>query len=159
MAFDVDRVREIAERVAASSGLEVVDIEFRGGGKSRLLRVFLDKCAAAGSDPLAGVTHEDCARFSREFGTIVDVEDAVPGASYTLEVSSPGFDRILRKRAHFERFVGERIFAELKLPINGRRRFAGVLKSIAGDSIVVEVDGQTHELPLERIQKARLRPE
>ncbi len=107
MAFDVDRVREIAERVAASSGLEVVDIEFRGGGKSRMLRVFLDKCAAAGSDPLAGVTHEDCAHFSREFGVIVDVEDAVPGGSYTLEVSSPGLDRKSKRESALRGTAGE----------------------------------------------------
>ena len=79
MALDVERVREIADRVAASSGLEIVDIEFLGGGKARMLRVFLDK-SAAGTDPLAGVTHEDCAKFSREFGTILDVEDVMPGA-------------------------------------------------------------------------------
>src|SRR5580692_2468723 len=101
MALDVDRVREIAERVASSSGLEVVDIEFRGGGKSRMLRVFIDKPA--------GVTHEDCANFSREFGTILDEEDAVPGATYTLEVSSPGLDRKLTRAADFERFAGNRV--------------------------------------------------
>ena len=95
MALDVERVREIADRVAASSGLEVVEVEFLGGGKARMLRVFLDK-PAAGVDPLAGVTHEDCANFSREFGTILDVEDVMPG-SYTLEVSSPGLDRKLIK--------------------------------------------------------------
>ena len=78
MALDVDRVREIADRVAASSGLEVVEVEFLGGGKARMLRVFLDK-PAAGNDPLAGVTHEDCANFSREFGTILDVEDVDAG--------------------------------------------------------------------------------
>ena len=78
MALDVDRVREIAERVAASSGLEMVEVEFLGGGKARMLRVFLDK-PAAGTDPLAGVTHEDCANFSREFGTILDVEDVDAG--------------------------------------------------------------------------------
>src|SRR5258708_40133267 len=103
MALDVERVREIAERVAASWGLEVVEIEFLGGGKARMLRVFLDK-AAAGTDPLAGVTHEDCANFSREFGTILDVEDVMPG-SYTLEVSSPGLDRKLIKAADFSRFT------------------------------------------------------
>jgi ribosome maturation factor RimP len=89
---------------------------------------------------------------------LLEVNDPIKG-HYTLEVSSPGFDRILRKKAHFERFTGERIFAELKLPIDGRRRFAGVLKSVSGDTIVVEVDGKAHSLPLDRIQKARLRPE
>ncbi|MGA7320879.1 MAG: ribosome maturation factor, partial [Candidatus Sulfotelmatobacter sp.] len=101
MAFELDRVREIAERVAASSGLEVVEVEFRGSGKARMLRVFLDRPGAAGGDPLAGVTHGDCANFSREFGTILDVEDAMPG-SYTLEVSSPGLDRRLTKVSDFE---------------------------------------------------------
>ena len=108
MALELDRVREIAERVAASSGLEVVEVEFRGSGKARMLRVFLDKPGAASGDPLAGVTHEDCANFSREFGTILDVEDVMPG-SYTLEVSSPGLDRKLTKAAEFERFVGSRL--------------------------------------------------
>jgi len=89
---------------------------------------------------------------------VLEVEDPIKG-NYTLEVSSPGFDRILRKRAHFERFVGERIAAELKLPLDGRRRFVGTLKSVGNDSILVEVDGRPYELPLERIQKARLRPE
>ena len=96
--------------------------------------------------------------MSHAVSEMLEVEDPIKG-NYTLEVSSPGFDRILRKRAHFERFVGERIFAELKLPLEGRRRFVGTLKSIGNDSILVEVDGQPYELPLERIQKARLRPE
>src|SRR6201987_6315852 len=110
MALDVERVREIADRVAASSGLEVVEVEFLGGGKARMLGVFLDR-PAAGSDPLAGVTHEDCANFSREFGTSLDVEDVLPG-SYTLEVSSPGLDRRLVKAADFTRFTG----SPMKLP-------------------------------------------
>jgi ribosome maturation factor RimP len=89
---------------------------------------------------------------------VLETQDPIKG-HYTLEVSSPGFDRILRTRAHFDRFLGERIFAELKLPIEGRRRYVGRLKSIEGDSIALEVDGKVHNLPLERIQKARLRPE
>src|SRR5580658_8994792 len=104
MALDVDRVREVTERDAATSGLEIVEIEFLGGAKARMLRVFLDR-SAAGTDALAGVTHEDCANFSREFGTILDVEDVMPG-SYTLEVSSPGLDRKLIKAADFSRFAG-----------------------------------------------------
>ena len=71
MALDIDKVREVAERIAASSGLELVELEMRGGGKARMLRVFIDKPE--------GVTHEDCANFSREFGTILDVEDVIPG--------------------------------------------------------------------------------
>ena len=91
MVFEIDKVREIAERVAASSGLETVEVELRGGGKARMLRIVIDKPA--------GVTHEDCANLSREVGTILDVEDVIPGASYTLEVSSPGLDRKLLRPA------------------------------------------------------------
>jgi len=128
MALDLDRVREIADRVAASSGLEVVDVELRGSGNARMLRVFLDKPGAASGDPLAGVTHGDCATFSREFGTILDVEDAMPG-SYTLEVSSPGLDRKLTKAADFERFTGSRMKLMTRQPVNNNRYFEGRLES------------------------------
>ena len=97
MAVDLDHVRAIVERVAASLGVEVVEVELRGGGKSRMLRIFIDKPA--------GVTHEDCAALSREVSTIFDVEDAMPGGPYVLEVSSPGLDRKLSRAADFERFA------------------------------------------------------
>src|ERR1700747_1493882 len=121
MALDVERVREIADRVAASSGLEVLDIEFLGGGKARMLRVFLDK-PAAGNDPLAGGTQQDCANFSRAFGTILEVEDLMPGWS-TLEVSSPGLDRKLVKAADFSRFTGSRLKLTPRQPVNNTRHF------------------------------------
>src|SRR5437764_14548186 len=117
MAFEAERVREIAERVAASSGLEVVEVELRGGGKARMLRIFIDKPD--------GVTHEDCANLSREIGTILDVEDAIPGGSYTLEVSSPGLDRKLFKAADFERFQGSRVKLKTREPVNDKRQFEG----------------------------------
>src|SRR5437868_395189 len=101
MAFDIDRVRGIAERVASSSGLEVVELELRGGGNKRMLRIVIDKPE--------GVTHEDCANISREVGTILDVEDAMPGGSYVLEVSSPGLDRKLVRAEDYKRFVGSRV--------------------------------------------------
>jgi ribosome maturation factor RimP len=154
-----DALMRLLESPIEALGYELVEIEYAGEGRGGVLRVFIDRRAEqAGGHPPASVTVDDCAQVSRRLSELLESEDPIKG-HYTLEVSSPGFDRILRKRAHFERFLGERIFAELKLPINGRRRFAGVLKSIAGDSIVVDVDGQAHELPLERIQKARLRPE
>src|SRR5579864_3794238 len=98
MAAGLEKIREIAERIAQSDGLELVDVELLGGGKARMLRIYIDKPG--------GVTHEDCSNFSREAGTIFDVEDAVPGGSYTLEVSSPGLDRKLTKPEEFRRFVG-----------------------------------------------------
>ena len=134
-------------------GFELVDLELAQAGRGGLLRIFIDR-----PKPDASVTVEDCAAVSHAVSELLEIEDPIKG-NYTLEVSSPGFDRILRKREHFERFMGERIAAELKLPINGRRRFVGKLESMTDDSIVVNVDGQPHSLPLERIQKARLRPE
>ena len=172
MALDVDRVRGIAERVAASSGLEVVEIEFLGGGKARMLRVFLDR-PAAGADPLAGVTHEDCANFSREFGTILDVEDAVPGGSYTLEVSSPGLDRKLSKAADFVRFTGSRMKLMTREPVNNNRHFEGRLESFADGKLTLDLSVASHksrkkmgaaagkkiEIDFANVEKANLVPE
>ena len=142
-------------------GFELVDIEFAQAGRGGVLRIYIDRGAGAeigAHETELNITVDDCATVSHAVSRVLEAEDPIKG-HYTLEVSSPGFDRILRKRAHFERFVGERIFAELKLPLEGRRRFVGTLKSIGNDSILMEVDGQPYELPLERIQKARLRPE
>ncbi len=172
MALAVERVREIAERVAASSGLEVVEVEFLGGGSARMLRVFLDK-AGAGKDPLAGVTHEDCAKFSREFGTILDVEDAMPGGSYTLEVSSPGLDRKLTKLADFARFVGSRIKLTTKQPVNTNRNFEGRLESFQDGRLTLDLSVASHksrkkmgadagkkiEIEFANVEKANLVPE
>jgi ribosome maturation factor RimP len=171
MALDVDRVRAIADRVAASSGLEVLDIEFLGGGKARMLRVFLDK-PAAGNDPMAGVTHEDCANFSREFGTILDVEDVMPG-SYTLEVSSPGLDRKLVKPADFTRFTGSRMKLMTRQPVNNNRHFEGRLESFQDGRLTLDlsvashksrkkmgdVAGQKIEIDFANVEKANLVPE
>ena len=144
MALEVDRVREIAERVAASSGLEVVDVELLGSGKARMLRVFLDKPGAASGDPLAGVTHGDCANFSREFGTILDVEDAVAG-SYTLEVSSPGLDRKLTKAADFARFIGSRMKLVTRNPVNSNRYFEGRLEGFRDGVLTLDLSVASHK--------------
>ena len=181
-----DRVREIAERVAASYGLEIVDVELRGtGGKSRMLRVFLDKdkpaattdaenaqaATAVPHDPGSGVTHEDCATFSREFGTILDVEDAVPGAPYTLEVSSPGLDRKLVKPRDYERFAGSRVRLTTREAINGRRNFDGRLEGLRDGRVVLELPQPKKkkadaapmevivEIALSNVEKANLVPE
>jgi ribosome maturation factor RimP len=174
MALELDRVREIAERVAASSGLEVVEVELRGSGKARMLRVFLDKPGAANGDPLAGVTHGDCANFSREFGTILDVEDAVPG-SYTLEVSSPGLDRKLTKAREFERFVGSRIKLTTRQPVDNNRYFEGRLERFSDGQLTLDLSvaskksrkkmgaaaeqGQKIGIAFSNVEKANLVPE
>lgn len=164
MAGSIEKVREIAQRVADSAGLELVDVDLRGGGKARMLRIFLDKPG--------GVTHEDCANFSREVGTILDVEDAVPGGTYTLEVSSPGLDRKLLKASDYERFVGNLVKLTTRDPIDGNRHFEGRLKSFSSDGrIELELlppkkkkdetaDSGTHvEIELNNVEKANLVPE
>jgi len=170
MALELDRVREIAERVAASSGLEVVEVEFRGSGQARMLRVFLDKPGAASGDPLAGVTHGDCANFSREFGTILDVEDAVAG-SYTLEVSSPGLDRKLVTEKDYTRFAGSRVKLMTREPVNGNRHFEGRLEGLHEGRLTLETlgkkkpkpghphPGQKIEIELANVEKANVVPE
>jgi ribosome maturation factor RimP len=150
-----DALMRLLEPPIEALGYELVDLEYAREGRGGILRIFIDRRAEDSGD---GISVDDCAHVSHEVSQVLETQDPIKG-HYTLEVSSPGFDRILRTRAHFERFVGERVFAELKLPIEGRRRFAGVLKSVTGDTIVVEVDGEAHSLPLDRIQKARLRPE
>ena len=144
MAFDVDRVREIADRVAASSGLEVVEVDLRGSGKARMLRVFLDKPGAAAGDVLAGVTHGDCVNFSREFGTILDVEDVIPD-SYTLEVSSPGLDRKLSRAADFERFTGSRMKLTTRQPVNGSKYFEGRLETFHDGKLTLDLSVASHK--------------
>jgi ribosome maturation factor RimP len=173
MAFDQERVRQIAERVAASSGLEVVEIEFLGAGKHRMLRVFIDRPGAVVPAPERpdGVTHEDCSRFSREFGTIVEVEDAVPGGPYVLEVSSPGLDRKLTKAADFERFRGHRVKLMTRQPVNNNRHFEGRLESFENGRLMLDMsvarrkmrpkEGETAQVEIElaNVEKANLVPE
>ncbi len=168
MAFDVDQVREVAERVAASSGLEIVEVELRGGGKARMLRIVIDKPA--------GVTHEDCANLSRDVGTILDVEDAIPGNSYLLEVSSPGLDRKLFRAADYERFTGSRVKLMTRNPVNGNRHFEGRLENFKDGKLTLDLRKPSKsnkkslqqkvtsapeklELDLANIEKANLVPE
>ena len=151
MSVSLDEIRAAAERVAASHGLDVVDIELAGSTKDRILRVTLEKNAEgraqlkapaeAGTEglperllegsltveQLSGVTHEDCAEFSRDFGVLLDVEDLVPGAAYTLESSSPGLDRKLSRAEDFERFVGCLVKVRTFEPIRNNRYWQGRL--------------------------------
>lgn len=132
MAFALDKVREIAERVAQSSGLELWDLELKGSGANRALRIFIDRPE--------GVSHEDCAAYSREVATIFDVEDAVPGAAYVLEISSPGLDRRLFKAEHFTRFTGSLIKFSTRELVNGNRHFEGRLVGFSEGLLTVDLD-------------------
>jgi ribosome maturation factor RimP len=144
--------------------MEIVEIELRGGGKARMLRIFIDKPG--------GITHEDCAKLSREVSTILDVEDAVPGGSYVLEVSSPGLDRKLFRPADFERFQGSRVKLTTRLPVNGNRYFEGRLEHFEAGRLTLDLtgvqkkksrpqpgDSQKLEIDLANVEKANLVPE
>src|SRR5580658_4190539 len=162
MAVKLDEIRAAAQRVAVSHGLDVVDLEFIGPAKERTLRIYLEKNAegrarlkaaiAAGDgnlelpeslmegalspDQLSGITHEDCAGFSRDFGVLLDVEDLVPGAEYTLEASSPGLDRKLSRAEDFDRFAGCLVKVRTFEPIRNNRHWQGRL--IVGPAAVSE---------------------
>jgi ribosome maturation factor RimP len=204
MAVSLDEIRSAAQRVAASHGLDVVDIEFIGPSKERTLRVYLEKNAegraklkaaiaeAASTnaaevlperlregrlavEQLSGITHEDCAAFSRDFGVLIDVEDLVPGAEYTLEASSPGLDRKLTRPEDFERFVGCLVKVQTFEPIRNNRHWQGRLiaaepqvetKTITVDLAAVKQNSKsrktgvsTVEIALSNIEKAELVPE
>ncbi len=146
----VEKVREIAERVGASENIEVVDVQLLGGGNSRLLRIFIDKPE--------GVTHADCEFISQNAGTILDVEDVIPGGKYTLEVSSPGVERKLSRPREFERFSGRKIKVVLREAVEGQRHWAGLLKSFAEGTITLEPSpGKSVQIPLEQVEKANLK--
>jgi len=197
MAVKLDEIRAAAQRVAASHGLDVVDLEFLGPAKERVLRIYLEKDAegraklkaliAAGVgdlelpesliegtlsvDQLSGITHEDCAEFSRDFGVLLDVEDLIPGDEYVLEASSPGLDRKLSKRDDFARFSGSLVKIQTFEPIRNNRHWQGRLA--AGDSDILTLDlnavkqnsktrktgVNTVEIALTNIEKAQLVPE
>lgn len=144
-----DRLIALLEPLIEQLGFELVDVEANAGRGAGFLRVYLD-CAA-------GIGVDDCARVSREVSALLDVEDPMPGA-FTLEVSSPGLDRVLRRPAHFERFRGARVKVELAEPRDGRRRYTGELVAVSERGIELEVDGEVVAVNFAAIDRARLAP-
>ena len=144
-----DELRQLLEPAIERLGYELVDLEVRLGSGSGLVRVYIDKPD--------GIDLDDCEKVSLAVSALLDVEDPVPG-NYNLEVSSPGLDRKLTKPEHFQRFEGETVKVQMRFPIEGRRRFRGTLVSSDDENIVVEVDGESHSLPLKTIDTARLVP-
>ena len=144
-----ERLIALIEPVLGRLGYELVELEYAAGRAHALVRLFIDAPAGVGLD--------DCARASREVSALLDVEDPIPSA-YTLEVSSPGFDRVLRTQAHFGRFVGSRVFVELKEPRAGRRRYTGTLLTVDEAGIALEVDREQVAMAFTEIGKARLAP-
>ena len=189
MAVQLDQIRATAERVASSHNLELVDLEFQGGVKFRTLRVFVEKNAAeraklaelAASEPetnlpknvpvemLSGVTHEDCAVFAQDFGTVLDVEDLIPGAEYTLEVSSPGLERKLLRPADYIRFQGSLVKLQTFTPVNKNRQWQGRLTKFTDGVLTIDLSAvkqkgkakkavteSTVDIALANVEKANL---
>jgi ribosome maturation factor RimP len=165
---NLEKVREAAERVARSEGLEVVDVEWKIG-KQRFLRVYIDRVpsakpaeAAEGGtppDPFPKISHADCERVSQQLSVILDVEELIPGPGYILEISSPGMDRALKKAGDFERFTGRLAKITTNEPTGEARFFEGRLKGFAEGKVRMELKGkeaQVVEIPLETIRKANL---
>jgi len=142
-----ERLIALIEPLVGRLGYELVELEHTAGRGSAVVRLFIDRPE--------GVGLADCERVSREVSALLDVEDPIPTA-YTLEVSSPGFDRVLRTQAHFARFVGSRVAVELSVPRAGRRRYTGTLVAADEAGIALEVDGERVPMSFAEIGKARL---
>ena len=145
----VSKIEKIAERVAASDGLEVVEVELKGSGGNRLLRISIDKPA--------GVTHGDCELVSQQVGTILDVEDVVPG-HYTLEVTSPGVERKLLKPGDYIRFQGKKAKIVLRQPVENQRHWEGTLAGLEDGTVALDTGTRgVRRFPLSQIERANLK--
>jgi ribosome maturation factor RimP len=177
--LDLEKVRQAAERVARSEGLEIADVEWKVG-KQRFLRVYIDRLPertaapdaqdsnganasdveeAPPSNPYPKITHGDCERVSQQLSVILDVEDLIPGPGYILEVSSPGMDRALKKAADFERFRGRKAKIVTTEPVGDAKFFEGRLAGVAPGKVRIELQGKQAkvvEIPLDAIRKANL---
>lgn len=145
----IQRVAEIAGRAARREGLSVWDVELAGSGRRRVLRIYIDKPG--------GVTLDDCERISQQVGAVLDAEDVVPGDSYQLEVSSPGVERRLSRPHHFELCRGQKVRLQLREPVEGQRRWEGVLQGLEEGRVVLETgSGKIIRFGMEIIEKANL---
>ncbi len=153
-----EQVRSMAARVAAGYGLEIFDIQYRREGAGMVLRVLIDRPGPAASAE-ESVSVEDCAKVSRDLSAMLDVEDVVP-ASYTLEVSSPGLDRPLRRAGDYARFAGRRAKLVMRVPVDGQSYFKGQLGGIDGRDVLIDAeDGRRHRVPMDVITRAHLEVE
>ena len=158
----VAKIVEICERVAEPEGIEIVDVQLLGAGRGRLLRIFIDRPQGGSAEQPHGVSHGDCEFISQQVGTILDMEDVIPGDSYTLEVSSPGLERKLSKAKDFERFVGQKAKVVLREPVENQRRWEGKLAGISQGIVALELPlepsaGRIIRFPLAQVEKANLK--
>jgi ribosome maturation factor RimP len=147
----IDRLESLLAPVVEDLGYEYVGIEYSSNPKNRVLRLYIDQ-------PETGIGLEDCETVSREVSALLDVEEPIPG-QYTLEVSSPGVERPLFTAEHFERFVGEVAAVQMLSPVEGRRKFKGVIVAVEGEEVCLDVDGTQWRLPIAGMAKARLTPD
>ena len=140
-------VTELIELGLLAKGLELVDVEFKKEGKNWFLRIYIDR--------EGGVTLEDCQKVSRLAGDLIEVEDVIEPV-YTLEVSSPGLNRVLKKEKDFLKYSGKKINVQCHAPMDGRKKFTGILTGFIDQSIHLEKDGQQYTIPLSLVAKANL---
>ncbi|HDL20946.1 MAG TPA: ribosome maturation factor RimP [Nitrospirae bacterium] len=143
----INKLMLLAESVAEDNGVEAVDVELLGSGRRTILRVTIDK--------ESGVSLKDCQSFSRDFESLLDVEDPIPG-NYTLEVTSPGIDRPLKKIEDFVKYNGKKVRIVCRDKIENQSFFQGYIRGIEGQDILVEINGKTVTIPFESIKKASL---
>jgi len=154
----IAQVRTIADRVVASYGLEVFDVQFRREAPGMVLRIRIDRPGSKGTAE-DSVTVDECAKVSRDLSAIFDVDDVIPTA-YTLEISSPGLDRPLTRAEDYQRFAGRRAKLVMREKIDGQGYFKGRLGGIEDGPVkMVLIEGEdkrTHRVPLEVITRANL---
>lgn len=143
------QITDILQPTVAALGYTLWGVEHMARGRHSLVRVYIDSPA--------GITVDDCAVVSGQVGAVLDVEDPITG-EYTLEVSSPGMDRLLFALAQYDAYVGEVVELRLRSAFEGRRRFKGILKGVEGEDIVIQIDDHEFLLPYEAIEKARVHP-
>jgi len=147
--ISIAKIEEIAQQIAAADGLEVVEVELKGSGRNQLVRIYIDKPQ--------GVTHADCESVSQQVGDVLDADNIMPG-HYTLEVSSPGVERKLKKWKDFERFQGQRVRVVLREPIEGVKHFEGVLQTAKDGALRVETQGgKSVQIPFDQVDRANLK--
>ncbi|KGJ96693.1 ribosome maturation factor RimP [Thalassotalea sp. ND16A] len=141
------KLSEMLRPAVEMTGVELLGIEYISAGNHSVLRLYIDH--------ENGIDVDNCAEVSRQVSAVLDVEDPI-STEYNLEVSSPGVDRPLFTKPHFEKVVGETVEVKLGMPLNGRRKFKGLLEAVEGDNLVVVVDGEDFDLPISNIDKANL---
>lgn len=153
--MDLEKIREAAERVAKSEGVEVFDVEWKVG-KQRFLRVYLDRPPGPLNPENLGISHRDCERVSEQLSVILDVEELIPGPGYVLEISSPGMDRKLVKESDYERFAGRLAKIWLNEPLEGKAYVEARLAGIAEGHVKLSIKDRELTTPYTNIKKANL---